>query len=112
MEDGNVKKNLFDISDLTNPVEKDRYILQEYWSEVMRNHHMFLLDKEHGIFFLLAGQNGYVFSYEDGLKIVKAVKGNAVRAIYIDDYLYVIGPEEIKVYDEDSWKKVAELKLD
>lgn len=111
-EDGNVKISLFDISDLTNPVEKDRYILQEYWSEVMSNHHAFLLDKKHGIFFLPAGQNGYVLSYEDGLKMVKAVKSNAVRAIYIDDYLYVIGPEEIKVYDENSWEKIADLKLD
>ncbi len=110
-EDGNVKISLFDISDLTNPVEKDRYVLQEYWSEVMSNHHAFLLDKEHGIFFLPAGQNGYVFSYEDGLEMVKAVKGDAVRAIYIDDYLYVIGPEEIKVYDENSWERVAELEL-
>ena len=112
MEDGNVKISLFDISDLTNPVERDRYILQEYWSEVMSNHHAFLLDKEHGVFFLPAGQNGYVFSYGDGLRLVKAVKGNAVRAIYIDDYLYVIGPEEIKVYDENSWERVAELKFD
>lgn len=110
-EEGNVKLSLFDISDLTSPKEKDRYILQEYWSEVLSNHHAFLLDSQHGIFFLPAGQNGYIFSYKDGLKLVKAVKGNVVRAIYIDDYLYIIGPEEISVYDENSWEKVGELKL-
>ena len=106
----NVKISLFDISDPKNPVEKDRYVLQEYWSEVLTNHHAFLLDRDHGVFFLPAGQNGYIFSC-DALRIVKAVKGSAVRAIYIDDYLYIIGPEEIRVYDENSWEKVAELSL-
>jgi len=78
---------------------------------VLSNHHAFLLDSQHGIFFLPAGQNGYVFSYKDGLKLVKAVKGNAVRAIYINDFLYIIGPEEISVYDENSWEEIGELKL-
>ncbi len=111
-EDGNVKLSLFDVSDLTNPKEISRYILQEYWSEVLTNHHAFLIDDQHGIFFLPAGQNGYIFTYEGGLKLVKAVKENAVRAIYIDDYLYVIGPEKISVYDENSWEKVGELRFE
>ncbi len=105
-----VKISLFDVSKAENPVEVDRYILKESWSEVLSNHHAFLLDSKHGIFFLPAGRNGYVFSYEDGIKLVKAVEGFAVRAIYIDDYLYIIG-DKIVVLDENTWEKVKELKL-
>ena len=33
------------------------------------------------------------------------------RAIYIDDYMYVIGDDEIVVLDENTWEKVNELEL-
>ncbi len=41
---------------------------------------------------------------------IKAVDMPAVRAIYIDDYLYIIG-DRIVVFDERTWEKVNELDL-
>lgn len=108
MEDGNVKLSLFDVSDPKNPVELDKYLLKEYWSEVMNNHRAFLADEKHEIFFVPAS-SGYIFSYKDGLKLIKATE-SGFRAVFINDYLYIIG-NKIVVFDENSWEKVAELEL-
>ncbi|MDI9642268.1 MAG: beta-propeller domain-containing protein [Archaeoglobales archaeon] len=108
MENGNVKLSLFDVRDPRNPVEVDKYVLKEYWSEVISNHRAFLSDEKHEIFFLPAS-SGYVFSYKDGLKLIKATE-TGFRAVFINDYLYIIG-NKIVVFDEKSWEKLAELEL-
>ncbi len=106
-----VKLSLFDVQSPENPVEVDKYSMAEYWSDVMSTHHAFLLDEKHQIFFLPAGNGGYVFSYADNqLELVKAVSDiMARRAVYIDDYLYIIGDDSMVVYDEVSWEQVSEL---
>ncbi len=112
-EGANVKISLFDVSDAEKPKEVDKYILKETWSDILRTHHAFLIDRENGIFFLPGSRAGYVFSYKDGkLELVKAVdSGNVVRAVYINNYLYVISASSIVVLDESNWSRVAELKL-
>ena len=107
-EGSSVKLSLFDVSDPKNPVEVDRYILNEFWSEVISNHRAFLVDEKHGVFFIPAS-HGYIFSYRDGLKLIKVTE-TGFRAVYIEDYFYVIG-SRIVVFDEKSWEKVAELEL-
>jgi uncharacterized secreted protein with C-terminal beta-propeller domain len=106
-EDRTVKLSTFDVSDRDNPEEIEAYLLEgEHFSEVNRNHRAFLHDARHGVFFLPAGEHSYVFSYEDGdLEEVARVDmgGPGVRAMYVDDYLYVIGPEEVVVFDETTW---------
>jgi len=52
MESGKVKISLFDVSDKANPVELDKYLLDEYWTDVSNNYHAFLLDDKHQVFFL------------------------------------------------------------
>ncbi len=127
MEGNKVKISLFDVSDKNNPVELDKYMLDEYWTEVANNYHAFLLDKKHNIFFLPGGKDGYVFSYTIPGKcpagalcklapakvwLRKAVSHISVkRAIYINDYLYIIGDNKITVLDENNWEKVKELDL-
>ncbi len=132
MESGKVKISLFDVADKNNPVEMDKYSLDEYWTNVSSNYHAFLLDKKHDVFFLPGGKGGYVFSYgvtfarpgickqgEDcsnitdyKLELKKAISQNsAKRAIYIDDYLYIIGEDKITVLNELDWQKVNELDL-
>lgn len=130
MEGSKVKISLFDVSDKNNPIELDKYLLDEYWTEVSNNYHAFLLDKKHNIFFLPGSKGGYVFSYfnaSDGLKhdswtsnyaksfklkLEKAISQNSVkRAIYLNDYLYIIGEDKITVLNELDWQKVNELDL-
>lgn len=108
-----VKVSLFDVSLPENPQELDKYTLDEFWSDVLATHHAFLLDSKHEIFFLPGSKAGYVISYRnDKLKLKMAIEGiSARRAIFIDDYLYIIGENKITVLDENSWKKISELNL-
>jgi uncharacterized secreted protein with C-terminal beta-propeller domain len=36
---------------------------------------------------------------------------SARRAIFLDDYMYIIGDSGIVVLDENTWKKVEELEF-
>lgn len=111
-EEGNVKAVLFDVSDPTSPSIQDEYRLDAGWSEIEQTHHAFLHDPRHGVFFLPAGDGGYIFSYEDGLTLEKAVSiQQAQRAVYIGDTLYVIGQDEIRALDETDWSVSGELSL-
>jgi uncharacterized secreted protein with C-terminal beta-propeller domain len=108
-----VKISLFDVSDPNNPREIDKYILDEGWSDVLSTHHAFLLDKDHQIFFLPGSRGGYIFSFKDNkLSLVKAVSQiSAKRAIYIEDYLYIVSDNKIVVLNEINWEKVKELEI-
>lgn len=123
-ENFKVKVSLFDVSDPSNPVELDKYLLDEGWSEVLDNHRAFLKDERHKIFFLPSHKNGYVFSYVDKkLKLEKEISSfqgdfqlgwrtsQIKRAIYIDDYLYLISEAGIVVLNENNWQEEAKLKL-
>jgi inhibitor of cysteine peptidase len=112
-EDGKVKVSLFDVSSSSDPQEISKYNLDEYYSEISATHHAFLQDAKHNIFFLPGAKGGYVFSYESGaLKLVKAISDFAVhRAVYINDYLYVIGDNNLSVFSESNWEKINELDI-
>lgn len=113
-ENWKVKISLFDVSDPSQPVELHRLILDEYWSDVLETHHAFLLDPNHEIFFLPAGGNGYVFSYKNS-EIVPLLKIEILeisRAIYLNDFLYLIGLRGIVVFDENTWQKIGEITLE
>jgi uncharacterized secreted protein with C-terminal beta-propeller domain len=108
-----IKLSLFDVASPKNPKEIDKYLLDEYWSDALDNHHAFLLDKKHNVFFLPGGKGGYIFSYENNkFKLVKAISQiSAKRALFINDYLYIIGDDKITILNEIDWEKVNELKL-
>ena len=108
-----VKISLFDTSSSDNPIELDKYILNDYWSDILNTHHAFLLDDRHKIFFLPGSNKAYIFSYEgDGLRLIKTInQTNAKRAVYINDYLYIVGDDKIIVLDEESWEKVNEIEI-
>jgi uncharacterized secreted protein with C-terminal beta-propeller domain len=109
-EGNSVKISVFDVSNPEEPKEVAKYTLKEHWSDLLRTHHAFMIDPKHEIFFLPAATGGYIFSYKDKLELLKAIDMPAIRALYIDDYLYVIG-KKIVVYDEITWEKVNELDL-
>jgi uncharacterized secreted protein with C-terminal beta-propeller domain len=117
-EDRKVKISLFDVSDPSSPIEKSKYNLDEYDSEILRNHHAFLLDQKHQLFFIPGSQDGYIFSYKDEELALKKVvtRGNenssyryynqGMRAIYLEDYLYIFTLDGVTVIDEESFEEV------
>ncbi len=112
-EGRNVKISLFDVKNPYNPQEIEKYFLNDYWTEILNNHHAFLLDAKHEIFFLPGGQGGYIFSFQNNkLKLVKTIKQAQVkRALYIDDYLYIISIDNIIVLDQNNWEIVKDIKI-
>lgn len=112
-EDNQVKISLFDVSDVNNPKEVSKYLLNEYWSEILSTHHAFLLDEKHNVFFMPGSQGGYVFSYaNDELKLAKAVSQDQVqRAVFVNDYLYMVSQRQVTVLNENDWQVVKELDL-
>jgi inhibitor of cysteine peptidase len=112
-EDGKVKLSLFDVSNPANPQELDKYFLDEYWSEVSSNHHAFLQDPKHLAFFMPAGSKGYIMSYRDRrLSLAKvASEAQPVRALYIDDALYLVGNNKIQVLEEQNWNEIGKLEF-
>ncbi len=111
-ESSQVKLSLFDVSSAADPKEVAKYTLKEYWTQVASNHHAFLLDDKHKVFFIPAGSNGYVFSYDgNAITLKRAVSDlQAVRAIYLNDYMYVIG-DRIIVLNENDWTEVNKLSF-
>ena len=110
-EGSGVKLSIFNVSDPTNPTETENIIMQEFSSEVLNNHRAFLLDDKHKVFFMPAGNNGYIFNYANGLVQQLVVEGvNAQRALYINDFLYIVG-NEIVVIDQNTWQEIARVEL-
>ena len=87
--------------------------MDEYGSEALYNHHAFLEDPKHEVFFLPSYKGGYVFSYaNDKIELVKALNVPDVkRALYLDDYMYVLANDYIAVLNENDWEKVNDLDL-
>ena len=112
-ESGKVKLSLFDVSNPSNPIERDKYNIDDYWSEVQSTHHAFQIDKKFSVFFLPGGKGGYIFSYSGGkIELTKAISNiTARRALYINNYFYVVGDNKIVVLNEADWEKVNELDL-
>lgn len=110
-EGQNIKVSLFNVKSAENPVELDKYLLKESWSDISNTHHAFLADSRHKIFFIPAGGKGYIFSYQnDRLSMIKTVDNiQAKRAAYINDYLYLVGDSKVVVLDETSWQRAEEL---
>jgi uncharacterized secreted protein with C-terminal beta-propeller domain len=115
-EDRRPKVTLFDVRDRSDPVELDSRILSdERYSDVSRTHTAFLQDEAHGVFFMPGSANSYVFGYEGGeLEEVARVDvgGRGTRAMYVGDYLYVFGQDELVVLDERTWEEHRRLDLD
>ncbi|HUW22143.1 MAG TPA: beta-propeller domain-containing protein [Candidatus Bathyarchaeia archaeon] len=112
-EGSRVKISLFNVLSASNPVEEDKYLLDQFWSDILQTHHAFLIDPKYKVFFLPASNGGYVFSYRDNKLELKAEVKDIVarRAVYINDYLYIIADDRIVVLDEKSWQEIKQISF-
>jgi uncharacterized secreted protein with C-terminal beta-propeller domain len=112
-EGSKVKLSLFDVSDPDDPTEVDKYMLDEFWSGILDTHHAFLQDERFKAFFIPGSKGGYIFSYSGNeLDLEKTDRTtNVQRAVYMDDYLYIISTDQITVLNERTWEEVKEFDL-
>lgn len=110
-EDGRVKLVVFDVADPTDPTILTSRVLDARWSAVSRTHHAFLRDPRHGVFFLPTAGAGLVYDEELHRVATVSVDGNAQRAAYIGDSLYVFGEGSVTVVDETSWNTTGTVDL-
>ncbi len=113
-EDRKLKISLFNISNLENPEEIDKYKLDEWWSPALRDYHAFLWDDKHEIVFLPVNNHGYIFKIKNGISMVKDDKHKTVvlRALFIDDYIYAFSPSEMHILDEKEWNLTKKIEFE
>ncbi|MBW9222771.1 beta-propeller domain-containing protein [Methanothermococcus sp. SCGC AD-155-C09] len=113
-DDGKLKVSLFDVENVSNPLEIDKYILPEYWSPALYNPHAFLWDKDNRILIIPANNHGYVFKIENNkitLKMDDKHKTRVLRSLYINNYLYILSDNEIHIINMDNWELINKIEL-
>lgn len=110
-EDSKTKLSLFDVNDPQNPKEIDKILLEDYWTEVSTNHHAFLKDDKYKTFFMPGSNKGYLFSYEGNKLSLKKTLSDiqAKRAVYIENFYYIVSDTSIQVVDQNTFEVVKTL---
>jgi len=129
-ENNNVKISLFDVSNVSSPIELGSYTVDAAWSstQVLWDHKAFLFDKARDLLVLpiqirynsYGWQGVYVFNItlngiglkgnithlaEDGFYAIK-------RALYIENVLYTISDGKVKMNSLEDLTLIKEIKLD
>jgi len=139
-QDSNLKLSLFDVTDVTAPTETAKYIIEaEYLdSPVLYDHKAFLFDKTKQLLALPVStsmlwirdgnsgywQGAYIFdlSLEQGFTLEGKITHQNVadqfeydlkveRILYIDNVLYTISNNKVKMNDLESLEPLNEIKL-
>ena len=107
-----IKVSLFDISNLSDIREVSKIVLKDSTSELFHDHKAFMINPYKG-YFTFPVPNGIVVvritDSELGLKGVVEHEG-ARRALYIEDFIYTVSWNSIKILTEDL-SIVAEIQV-
>ena len=141
MEDNTVKISLFDVTDVTNPVEKAKYTIEpddSSWgsSTALYEHKAFLFDRAKNLLVLPAGsykgEEAYVFDItpEDGINLKGTIThdidyydddeetyhyrsgGSILRSLYIENVLYTMSTSMIKMNSLEDFQELNSLSLE
>lgn len=139
-EEANVKISFFDICNVTNPKEIDKYLVNGEWSDsmVLRDHKAFLFDKSKNLLVIpvskgsigvnkySAWQGVYVLniSLEGGIRLkgmITHLENDTVRwyfspyfvkrSLYIDNLLYTVSDKKLKMNSLEDLEELNELEL-
>lgn len=111
LQDGkNTKVSLFDLSNANYPKEISHISLNEPWKEIKAELNNILLDSNHQAIFLPAGQNSYIFTYDNNtVMLSKKLSGDFKRAASIGDYFYLFSRKGVTVFGIKDWQEVNKL---
>ncbi|MEM1680655.1 MAG: beta-propeller domain-containing protein [Sulfolobales archaeon] len=117
IEDGGLKISLFDVSDPTKMAEISKVRVPKAWSIAYYDHHAVTIDVDNELTFIpvsVGSTSGILtISYRDDvLKVKKLIEHEgAMRTTYVDNELYTISTDMVKVYDISSLSLIQEIKL-
>lgn len=125
-----LKLSMFDINDPTDVSEQDKYIIENSaYTEVQYNHKALMIDPQKNLFgFLYAGQNEtnynytyyyvtYTYDKKEGfietaryeIDCGQEHQADAVRGVYIGDYLYLTTNKSITSYKIGSTDPISQV---
>ena len=112
-----LKVSLFDISNPKNITEVSKIVIKgAFKTPVFSDHKAFLINylKNYTAFPVYGVREGVaVIGVNDGNLTYRGFleHANALRALYIGDYIYSISQKSIKVFDDSALEEVAEIEL-
>ena len=129
-KDGNVVKiSLFDVSNVSKPIEIDKYTISGIWSDtpVLREHKAFLFSKIKNLLAFPVSMSVYswdapslwqgVYVFNMTLPEGFVLRGKIThseevkRSLYIDNVLYTISSKKIKMNSLEDLAKINEIEL-
>ncbi|OYT38549.1 MAG: hypothetical protein B6U89_05625, partial [Desulfurococcales archaeon ex4484_58] len=120
-EDNHLKISLYNISNPTRITEISKIKIEDAWSTALHDHHAVTIDYELKRIYIPIIHWGYstvstaviVVSYENNtLSILEALENeDAYRTVYIGDKIYVVGDEQVVVYDMYTFDYITSIDL-
>jgi len=116
---GSMKMSMFDTSDPADIFEKDKLMLDDYYSTALYNHKAILISPKKDII-AFPVENGYAiygYSVESGFyrrALITDLAGywfGDARGLYIDDFAYIVTNSRVSVLDMNGFKTVANIEF-
>ena len=119
-----IKLAMYDSSDPATLTELASYRLSEdaWYTPALNDHKALLIRPEKNLIGFAADQGYYLFAYEDGAFVQRALLTDGwewenwywdcwnTRALYIDEALYLLDEQGLRVYDLNSFEPLCSLR--
>ena len=113
---GSMKLTLFDVTNFSNPTEKDSYVFdRQVYSSADDDYHAFMWDADKNLLVIPIYEHAYVFSVSGG-KISLVLddiheESTVIRTIYINDYFYTFSNREVHILNQNTWERVKVVDI-
>lgn len=122
---GSLKIALFDITDVTNPKEKFKEVIDANSSELLDNHKALLFSKEKNLIAFPVGSYAwskdkstdvgkvYTINLDDGFKLRGEIKHSSdiERMLFMDDILYGVSSTNVSAHDINSVNELNKIDI-
>jgi Secreted protein containing C-terminal beta-propeller domain distantly related to WD-40 repeats len=115
-DNGSMKLTLFDVTNFSNPIEKDSYVFnRSAFSAASSDYHAFMWDDDKNLLVIPTYGHAYVFSVNNGKisLVLDDVHENStvVRTIYINDYFYTFSNKEVHILNQNTWERIKVIGI-
>jgi inhibitor of cysteine peptidase len=115
-----LKVSLFDVTDVTKPIELSKYVSDKYaYSTALYDHKAFMYNAEKGL--LIIPQDSYGANSESGALILRVsdelefealvAHTGVMRTAYVDNTLFTLSYYTLMAYDLTSFAKLGQIQI-